>query len=912
MNPASAPLRVEAPGDALLEAPVDTLDGAGKGLPTDVRLVPAAMVAWVLTWWAVASSAHVVALASAAAAVMAAVAALAWRLSTVRRGRDRALAAALAAAVGAVLMAGAGAQLVLRERDPVAEVAGRGGVAQVVATVSADPHLTRSSTPSMPRYVLELRVHRLTYRGHPHPSSATVLVLADRAWADLVVGSGLTAAGRLTAADPGERVTAWFQPTGAPTTRHPPTGLWAVAERLRAALHAACAGLAPGRAGLLPALAVGDTSMLPVLVQDRLRGSGLTHLTAVSGANLAILAGAVMMLGGRVGLPRLLRPLTVAAVLVVFVAAARPQPSVLRAAAMAAVTLAAFVLRRRGAALPALATAVLVMLATDPWQARSYGFALSVCATAGLVVLAPRWVRARPVWMPHWLAVCLAAPAAAQLACGPVLVLLQPEVSLAAVPANLVAEPAVAPATVLGLLACLLGQVWPSAAVAAAWCGSWATGWIAGVAAVFSAAPGRALPWSQGVGGALTLAALSAGLLMLPRGVQVVAAFAGHRSAAAPASGAGAPRPAGSRPRVVRRRAVRQPSPPRRPPARRGGRRAPAVAAGWVVALAAAVLLGWLSGPAVTASLLPATGPAWQVAMCDVGQGDALVLRSGPDQGVLVDAGPDPAPLRRCLRALGVRRLDLVLLTHDHLDHVGGLSAALELPVGSVVTGPLARPAANADQVRRLTAAAGVPQTALTSSWSGSRGHAGWRVSWWMDAPGAAGQDAGRDDQDAVNDSSVATLAILRSPGGSCAATVRVAALGDLETAGQHRLLTELGQGWAVAEAADASATGSAGSAGGASETGGAGADGGSLTTSGGPVDVLKVAHHGSALQVRDLYAALSGRVALIGVGAGNDYGHPAAAALNLLRSVHAAVLRTDQDGTVRLASCGGELLRVG
>src|SRR5690606_25981930 len=164
-----------------------------------------------------------------------------------------------------------------------------------------------------------------------------------------------------------------------------------------------------------------------------------------SGAHFSILA--VIVLAATASVPRLARIAAVAVVMVAFVLLVRPEPSVLRAAAMGVVGLMAMLLRRPAQAIPALATAVVLLLVIDPWLAREYGFVLSVLATAGLVVLSGPVARRLSGPLPEWLAMAVAVPLAAQAVCGPVVVLLDPRVTLLAVPANLLAVPAVVPAT---------------------------------------------------------------------------------------------------------------------------------------------------------------------------------------------------------------------------------------------------------------------------------------------------------------------------------------------------------------------------------------------------------------------------------------------------------------------------------
>ena len=229
---------------------------------------------------------------------------------------------------------------------------------------------------------------------------------------------------------------------GPPTLIGGPPLVQQAAGDLRAGLRRAARVLPRAERGLLPGLVLGDTSRMPAGLVDDFRTAGLTHLTAVSGANLAIVVTFVLVVGRWAGLRGRWLPVTAALAMAWFVVLARPQPSVLRAAVMGAIALLALGTGRRRRSLAALAAAVLGLLLIDPWLARSFGFALSVLATAGLVLLAPGWARA---WtargLPRPVAEALAVPVAAQLVCAPVIVLLSGQVSLVAVAANLLAAP---------------------------------------------------------------------------------------------------------------------------------------------------------------------------------------------------------------------------------------------------------------------------------------------------------------------------------------------------------------------------------------------------------------------------------------------------------------------------------------
>ncbi|MEO3842305.1 ComEC/Rec2 family competence protein [Streptomyces sp. B22F1] len=475
---------------------------------------------------------------------------------------------------------------------------------------------------------------------------------------------------------------------GPPDVVGGPSAAQRAAGALRGGLREATDGLTADARALLPGLVVGDTSRIPAELQDAFHATDLTHLLAVSGANFTILLA--LLIGPphlaaraeRRGLaPRLGIPLRVTALLgglltLGFVVVCRPEPSVLRAAVCGLLTLLALGTGRRRSLLPALAAAVLLLVLYDPWLAREYGFLLSVLATAALLTLAPRWsaaLRARRV--PPRLAEALAAAGAAQAVCAPVVAVLAARVSLVAIPCNLLAEFAVAPATVLGFAALAVAlPAMPVAEVLATPAG-WAAEWIAAVARTGAALPGATYGWPGGWYGGLALAAATPPLLL------------GFR-------------------RLARRR--------------------------WLCTACALLVLLAVLRPVPLTRVLTGWPPAgWRLVACDVGQGDALALAAGDGDAVVVDAGPDPALVDRCLRDLGVRRIPLVVLTHFHDDHVAGLAGVLRgRAVGAVQVGGLDEPPGQAAAVRRTAAAAGVPVVRARPGERRRVGGLSWQVVW--------------------------------------------------------------------------------------------------------------------------------------------------------------------------------------
>ncbi|MFJ2778336.1 MULTISPECIES: ComEC/Rec2 family competence protein [unclassified Kitasatospora] len=734
----------------------------------------------------------------------------------------------------------------------------------VELTVTGDPRArtSRSGGPTGGQAVLTVDAvaDRVTVRDGPAPGDrrtsgagytvrtrtpVTVLVRgqAVEAWQRLLPSARLAVEAEVRPAGEGHDTesAALLLPHGPPRQLATPSLPQRIAGRLRGGLRAASDGLPPDARGLLPGLVVGDTSRLPDDLRDAFRATDMAHLVAVSGANLAIVLGVLLGAPGRAGTPERrglaallglsLRSTALlgTAVTLAFVTICRPEPSVLRAAGTGLVGLLALATGRPRQAVPALAGTVLILVLVDPYLARSFGFLLSVLATTGLLVLGPHWAAAlRARGWPRHLAGAVAATAAAQALCAPVTVVLSAHISLVAIPCNLLAELAVAPATLLGFAVLALDPLSPALARVLAEPAAIPVGWLAAVARRGAELPGAQLSWPGGLFGTVSLALATVAVcwtapLLLARRVD---------------TGAGAPGRAGLRGRRLR-----------------GGRIRLLVAGLLLLALPAVLL----RPPLLTRIATGWPPPGWRMAMCDVGQGDMLVLPvvpadvSGggrePDSAVVVDAGPDPRAADRCLRDLGITAVPLLLVTHFHADHVEGVPGVLRgRRVGAIEGTTLDDPPGEAARVSGWAAAAGVP---LLRAGRGERRAAGAGLSWevlWPDAEAAASASG-------ANNASVALLVTL-------AGGLRLALLGDLEPPAQSVLLGRLGRT---------------------------------------RVDVLKVAHHGSAHQDWGLAAALGPRLALISCGEGNPYGHPSPRTVERLRALGAAVLRTDRAGDIAL-----------
>ena len=506
-----------------------------------------------------------------------------------------------------------------------------------------------------------------------------------------------------------------------------------------------------GDAGaLIPGMVIGDTAKQSADFKIDMRRAGLTHLVAVSGANFAIVSAFVLWCMQFLfrGIPA--RLITTAIALGCFIALVRPSPSVLRAAAMAAVMLIAMSTRQRGDSLPALGFAIAAVVAIDPWQSRDPGFALSVLATAGLLLLAPRLTTYFRRWLPEKVATVLAIPIAALALCLPIIVALSGYISPISIIANIVAAPFVAPITIVGFVAALISPISISLAHA-----------LLLLIRPFAIVITSIARWAAH----FPVLEIRTGLIGFISALSLLLLIA-----------------------LFRKRAI---------------------AFTLIIAL---LLIWWGRFPVGD----------WDLFICDIGQGDGYVINLHDHRAIVIDVGPDPTLIDQCLRRLDITTIALLILTHPHADHIGGLAGARK---GRTI---------EAEWFGNIAA--------------GSRAKIGdYTIDiLWPESVGAVDE----------NPNNISIAALIKS------SDLTLFAAGDIEPPVQERLRGKVGR-----------------------------------------VDIYKVAHHGSRYQDLTLMRELAPSLALISVGEGNTYGHPADSTIADLERLHAKVLRTDRDGAIAVAA---------
>ena len=534
-----------------------------------------------------------------------------------------------------------------------------------------------------------------------------------------------------------------------------------------------------GNAGaLIPGMVLGDTSKQSVEFKNSMRRSGLTHLVAVSGANFALVSAFVLWMMQFLFARMKFRLSATAISLIAFIALVRPSPSVLRAAAMAAVLLVAQGTKKGRDSLPALGFAIAAVVVVDPWQARDAGFALSVLATAGLLLFAPVLIEKLSIHLPGKLAQALAPPIAATVFCSPIIVALSGYLAPMSVIANLLAAPFVAPITIVGFIAALFSPFAPLISTVLIWFIRFPAGAIALIAHWASSFP--VLTLQSGKIGFLIIASFTLGSWLLKKWFKHIIVFT------------------------------------------------------LVILISITWLQRWPGGD-------------WQVANCDIGQGDSMVINLGNHQGIVIDVGPDAVAEDRCLKALGIREIPLLILSHFHADHVAGLTGAIKnRAVGQVWVSVNSAPLI--ESAKAQAALKGVEMIKAVRGMSARVGPLTIRVLWPTLSATSFEEMPGDGSQ--INNSSIAIL--ITSDAFSLFAG------GDLEPPVQEILVKDVG-----------------------------------------PVDIYKVCHHGSRYQDLAFMSALHPRISIISVGAGNTYGHPAVQTLEALARLGSEVLRTDIDGAI-------------
>jgi competence protein ComEC len=590
----------------------------------------------------------------------------------------------------------------------------------------------------------------------------------------------------------------------------------------RRAERAISNGLAEPKEALARGMVLGEDEAISDPVREDFRASGLAHLLAVSGQNVMLLGALALPLLAAAGAGPRGRALTLLGLIAVYVPLAGAGPSLQRAGAMGAAGAIALAAGRVSSRWYALLLAAAVTLAANPRAAGDPGWQLSFVAVAGILLLgAP--LRGAVAGLPRPLAEGVAITVAATVSTAPLVAHHFGTVSAAGLVANLLALPAVAPIMWLGMTAAALAQL-PAAAPLLAGPVDVVTHALAAVDGVLLGYLGwLARLLAEAPGATMALPLRSTGAVIGAYVAIAAAAYAVRRSASR------------AEPWVTTARAAF-----RRSPARL---RIAAVAT--ALALAALALASWTATPAPPGDLT--------VSFLDIGQGDATLIQAPDGAAVLFDGGPPEGRVTTLLKRAGVRRLSLVVMTHQSRDHHAGLQAVVDrFPVDTLLENGDGTPDRSfwrvVDSARARGARVVEPHPGQTLTVGGLRIHV---YGPPPRAPGPAPEDP------------------------NPRAIPAVVSYGDFDL-----FLSGDAESDALAQYPDLP-----------------------------DVDAMKVSHHGSADPgLPRLLARLRPQVAAIEVGEGNSYGHPTPSTLAALHAAVPRVYRTDQDGTVTLTVREGRM----
>jgi competence protein ComEC len=586
-------------------------------------------------------------------------------------------------------------------------------------------------------------------------------------------------------------------------------------------------GMPAREAELARGFVLGEDEGIDAGTTEDFRRSGLSHLLAVSGENVTLLALLAMPLLGALGIPMRERLIWVLGLIVVYVPLAGAGPSIQRAGVMGAAGVLATLAGRRASRLYALALALGITLAVDPGVAGDVGWQLSFAAVAGILVLVSplREAIAAKLGRGSWrgaLAEGAAVTIAATLVTAPLIAFHFETLSTTTLLANLLAMPAVAPAMWLGMATAAASQVPGVPVEALNWLDALLLGYVAQVAA-WCGRPG----WAE-VGVRLGPTGLIGSYLALAGSLALAARLRrARRLARARARGGRGGTAVGMPPAGARGGGAGDVV------GARGTRLVRLALGGLAAAVAIAVLV---SATATPGAAVPPAG--LRVEVLDVGQGDAILLQPARAPAVLVDGGPPGDDLEGKLEAAGVDRLGAAVVTHDQSDHAAGIEELLgRLPVARLVYARLGR--------QPLLAAKAVGAATVRVSQGMEIRSGGLHLEVLWPPPALLGPES-----DAADPNQLALVLLARW------------------------------HDFSVLLTADAEAE--------------------AVPLDPGPIDVLKVAHHGSEdLGLGALLDRIRPKLAVISVGEGNPYGHPTAATLATLASRGVPALRTDLDGDV-------------
>jgi len=555
---------------------------------------------------------------------------------------------------------------------------------------------------------------------------------------------------------------------------------------------------------LLPGLILGDTRNQSLALSQDMKNSGLTHLTAVSGGNIAILLLAIIWLCQKFRFTIKKQIVTGLFTLIIFALLVRTEPSVVRASLMGAISLLGLFTGTRRHGISALVTTICIALLVDPNLAVSWGFCLSVFATAGLLVftrpfankiseLVPR--------IPESLSVLIAVALSAQISTAGLIAGFSGQITLWSIPANLLASPVIPFVTILGYLSLVFSNFYTPFAYLFGYLAAFFANWIGFLAHYFASNETSIIHVPKGIIGFLLISfimALSAFLIFLV-----------------------------TKTKIENKRTL--------------------VISIFLIIISSLILK--------TKDVKNWPIRNWQFVMCDVGQGDGLVLKDSTGKVLVVDVGPNGQLMNDCLKKLGVKNIDVLMLTHFHADHVEGLELVKNRhKIQKVYLTWIEDPVYEVERTKQLLN--DVLTFHIKSGEVISLGELKIQCLW----PTKIKMNLGS----IPNNSSLVNLVTIKN--------ASFLLTGDIEPPAQEAIQKL----WKIPQ-----------------------------------VDVVKVPHHGSKFQDVNFPKWTRARIALISVGQENSYGHPAKLTLDLYRDSGMQVLSTDEVGSIAIGISADDSIQV-
>jgi len=555
---------------------------------------------------------------------------------------------------------------------------------------------------------------------------------------------------------------------------------------------------------LLPGLILGDTRNQSLALSQDMKNSGLTHLTAVSGGNIAILLLAIIWLCQKFRFTIKKQIVTGLFTLIIFALLVRTEPSVVRASLMGAISLLGLLTGTRRHGISALVTTICIALLVDPNLAVSWGFCLSVFATVGLLVftrpfankiseLVPR--------IPESLSVLIAVALSAQISTAGLIAGFSGQITLWSIPANLLASPVIPFVTILGYLSLVFSNFYTPFAYLFGYLAAFFANWIGFLAHYFASNETSIIHVPKGIIGFLLISfimALSAFLIFLV-----------------------------TKTKIENKRTL--------------------IISIFLVLISSLILK--------TKDVKNWPIRNWQFVMCDVGQGDGLVLKDSTGKVLVVDVGPNGQLMNDCLKKLGVKNIDVLMLTHFHADHVEGLELVKNRhKIQKVYLTWIEDPVYEVERTKQLLN--DVLTFHIKSGEVISLGELKIQCLW----PTKNKMNLGS----IPNNSSLVNLVTIKN--------ASFLLTGDIEPPAQEAIQKL----WKIPQ-----------------------------------VDVVKVPHHGSKFQDVNFPKWTRARIALISVGQENSYGHPAKLTLDLYRDSGMQVLSTDEVGSIAIGISADDSIQV-